>query len=160
MWQTRGRLAAQGLAAVELAASKRGFRSFLTHYPTVYGPGCVKTAEAPRPRERLSEIAQNRRAEIAIALIVIQGEISSINFPCRRVFAQPRPIAVIEGKPPFAGVSIRFGIQPPPESPADRSLEAAGRADRVAWGAVRVPWPCDRSIVIAKIKSCSGKNKS
>jgi hypothetical protein len=36
---------------------------------TAYDPRCVKTAEAPKPREWLSEIAQNRpRSEIAIAL--------------------------------------------------------------------------------------------
>jgi hypothetical protein len=59
---------------------------------TAYDPGCVKTAEAPKPREWLSEIAQSRpRSEIAIAPIVVRGEISSINFPCRCVFTQPRP---------------------------------------------------------------------
>ena len=57
-----------------------------------FDPGCVKTAEAPKPREWLSEIAQNRpRSEIAIALIVIRGELSSINFPYNPIFTRQDP---------------------------------------------------------------------
>src|SRR5215469_4829326 len=45
-------------------------------------PGCVKTLEARKPGEWLSQIAQIRpRSEIVIAPIAIQGEICPINFP-------------------------------------------------------------------------------
>jgi hypothetical protein len=78
-------------------------------------PGCVKTPEAPKPREWLSEIAQIRpRSEIVIALVVIRGEISSINFPFRRVFTQPRPKPDSpENRRPIQTINLTITLQQP-----------------------------------------------
>jgi hypothetical protein len=67
---------------------------------SVSDPGYVKTPQAQKRGAWISQINQDwRRSEIIIALNAIQREICSINFPRRGLFAQPRPIAVIEATP-------------------------------------------------------------
>jgi hypothetical protein len=58
---------------------------------TTFDPGCVKTLESQKRGEWISQINQDwPRSEILVALIVSQGEISSIDFLRRRVFTQVR----------------------------------------------------------------------
>jgi hypothetical protein len=67
---------------------------------TFLDPDCVKSPKAPKSGEWLSGIAQNRpRSEIVITLIMIRGEIFSINFPRRSVSTQPRPKAALYRHP-------------------------------------------------------------
>ena len=65
--------------------------SISAHYP-----GRVKTPETRKPGEMFSQIARNPpRSETVVALMAIGKDICSINLPRRRVFTQPRPLAVM-----------------------------------------------------------------